>query len=143
MCLDAEVGLAGASADPAEAPLIDPGMLTSVKSSLTSAFVSKSRSASAALPASTTRYPAWVNMSEAPMRSSASSSTTITRACEGDLSMGSNGQLSRSFPIHTMESCDSRRLASFHAKEGWSPQHPSDIPPRVVNSEQTRRPWFV
>jgi len=66
------------------APLIEPAMLTSVKSIPMSASVSKNRRASSAFPASSTRYPASVNMPDAPIRSKTSSSTTRIAAWEGE-----------------------------------------------------------
>jgi hypothetical protein len=72
------------------APLIEPGMLTSVKSSPMSASVSRNRRASSAFPASSTRYPASKNMSHAPIRSKTSSSTTRTTAWEVKSVTGGN-----------------------------------------------------
>jgi hypothetical protein len=65
---------------------MDPGMLTSVKSNLMSAFASKNRRASSAFSASNTRYPASKNMLDAPIRSNTSSSTTTIRVL-GEISV--------------------------------------------------------
>ena len=65
------------------------------------------------IPASSTRYPASENMPDAPMRSSTSSSTTRTRAWEGELSNRATGTDHNRSILNYRASCSNgSRLAS-------------------------------
>ena len=139
------------------APLIAPGMLTSVKSSLMSASVSKNRRASSALSASSTGYPASMNMSDAPIRSKTSSSTTRTAAGEGESVTDGNQHRPRWFHVcpdyktgtrsyrtgHQRGAVSPDRFAALYTAFNGAPLHskalrwPPARPTQVVNSIQS------
>jgi hypothetical protein len=104
------------------APLIAPGMLTSVKSSLMSASVSKNRRASSALSASSTGYPASMNMSDAPIRSKTSSSTTRTAAGEGESVTDGNQHRPRWFHVCPDYKTGTRSYRTGHQRGAVSPE---------------------